>query len=139
MPNSTYLILAAIALALPAAGQQTAADVRLHLCQADAPGKIDLEAAEMLAELIGAPVFAAGGAEVGHVADICFDAHGRPEKLRMTTEAALGFGIRTVAVPEGTFIVLRGAVALDLPPEAIREFPTSAETGCERLRPQVRR
>lgn len=32
-------------------------------------GKVDLEAAEMAAELIGAPVFAKGGEEVGVVAE----------------------------------------------------------------------
>jgi hypothetical protein len=34
------------------------------------PGKVDLEAAEMVAELIGAPVLAKDGTEVGQVADI---------------------------------------------------------------------
>jgi hypothetical protein len=41
--------------------------------QAQTPGKIDLEAAEMAAEFIGAPVFARDGAQVGEVADIAFD------------------------------------------------------------------
>ena len=59
---------------------------------AEEPGKVNLEAAEMVAELIGAPVFAGDGAEVGKVADISFDDEGQPNRLRMTTARALGLG-----------------------------------------------
>ena len=58
------------------------------------PGKIDIEAAEMAAELIGAPVFSKDGTEVGEVADISFDDELQPDKLRMTTGAMLGLGTR---------------------------------------------
>jgi hypothetical protein len=79
------------------------------------PGKVDLEAAEMAAELIGAPVFAKGGEEVGVVADISFDDELQPRHLRMTTGKFLGLGARTVQVPKGAFMPVRGAVFLDVP------------------------
>jgi hypothetical protein len=59
-------------------------------------GKVDLEAAEMVAELIGAPVLALDGTEVGVVTDITFDEELRPESLRMSTGAILGLGTRVL-------------------------------------------
>jgi hypothetical protein len=100
--------------------------------QAQAPGKIDLEAAEMVAELIGAPVFAADGPEIGQVADVSFDDEGRPQQLRMTTGAVLGFGVRTIEIPKGAFTALRGAVVLDLPIEAVQSLPAQPEQSDER-------
>ena len=64
---------------------------------------------EIVRELIGAPVYSTDGQEVGRVADIALDA------LLMNTSRSLGFGERTVRVPGGAFIALRGAVVLDLP------------------------
>ena len=64
------------------------------------PGKVDTEAAEMVAELIGAPVFSKDGTEVGEVADISFDDELQPDKLRMTTGAMLGLGTRIVQSSE---------------------------------------
>jgi len=49
------------------------------------------------------------------VADVAFDEEGQPERLRMTTDAKLGLGARTLEIPQGAFMVLRGAVVLDLP------------------------
>jgi hypothetical protein len=46
--------------------------------RAEAPGKVDMEAAEMAAELIGAPVFCTDGSEVGEVADILFNEENEP-------------------------------------------------------------
>src|SRR6266700_2721306 len=94
---------------------------------AEEPGKADLEAAEMVAELIGAPVFAKDGAEVGEVADISFNDELQPDRLRMTTGAALGLGTRTLEVPKGAFIALRGAVVLEVPAEAVAMFAELAE------------
>lgn len=94
-----------------------------HSIWADVPGKVDLEGAEMLAELVGAPVFAGDGIEIGEVADISIDDEGRPDKLRLTTSARLGLGTRTIEIPRGAFITLRGAVVLDLPAEAIQSLP----------------
>jgi hypothetical protein len=95
--------------------------------QTEAPGKIDLEAAEMAAELMGGPVFAAGGVEVGRIAGISFDEHGRPQRLRITTGGKLAIGTRTVEIPKGAFMVLRGAAVLDLTPEAVRLLPDVGE------------
>ena len=92
-------------------------------CQGEVPGNLDQEADEMLAELIGAPVFAAGGREIGSVADISFDEQGRPKRLLVATEANLGLGARTVNIPTGTFMVLRGAVVLDWTPEQVQQLP----------------
>jgi len=102
------------------------------LAQAQTPGKIDLEAAEMVAELIGAPVFAADGPEIGQVADVSFDDEGRPQQLRMTTGAILGFGVRTIEIPKGAFTALRGAVVLDLPIEAVQLLPAQPEHANEK-------
>ncbi len=89
---------------------------------AQTPGKVDLEAAEPIAELLGAPVFAADGLQVGEVADIRVDEEGQPARLRMKTGVTLGIGTRTVDVPRGAFIVLRGAVVLELPLEAVQSL-----------------
>jgi sporulation protein YlmC with PRC-barrel domain len=86
--------------------------------RAEEPGKVDLEAAEMVAELIGAPVLAKDGTEVGQVADISFDHKLQPQRLRMTTAAALGFGVRTLDIPKGAFMSVRGVVILRVPAEA---------------------
>jgi sporulation protein YlmC with PRC-barrel domain len=94
---------------------------------AEEPGKVDLEAAEMVAELIGAPVLAKDGTEVGQVADISFDNKLQPQRLRMTTAATLGFGIRTLEIPKGAFTPVRGAVILHVPAEAVSAFSELAE------------
>ena len=99
---------------------------------AEEPGKIDIEAAEMVAALIGAPVFAKDGAEVGRVADIAFDGELRPKALRMVTGLRLGFGTRTLIIPKGSFIALDGAVVLDVPAEAVAAFAELAEPSSEK-------
>jgi sporulation protein YlmC with PRC-barrel domain len=102
------------------------------LCQGQSPGKVDLEAAEIAAEFIGAPVFAADGSEVGKVADISFDDEGQARKLRMEAAAHLGLGTRTIEVPWSSFMALRGAVVLDLPPEALQELPELTQRSDEK-------
>ena len=94
---------------------------------AQTPGKVDLEAAEATAELLGAPVFASDGTEVGEVADLLVDEEGQITRLRMKTAALLGIGTRTIELPGGAFIVLRGAVVLELPAEAVQSLPELAE------------
>jgi PRC-barrel domain len=93
----------------------------------EAPGKIDTEAAEMAADLIGAPVFSTDGAEVGKVADISFDENNEPRGLRMKAAAHLGLGTRIITVPEGAFITLRGAVVLEMPAGAVQALPELSE------------
>jgi len=99
--------------------------------RAEDPGKVDLEALEMVSELIGAPVFSKDGTEVGQVADIAFDDKLQPQRLRMTTGRHLGLGTRTLEIPKGSFMPVRGAVILDVPAEAVAAFaelaPPSAD------------
>jgi len=90
--------------------------------QAQVPNTTDGSAAEMV-ELLGAPVFAWDGSEVGKVLDVLFDDEGQPLRLRMKGAANLGLGERTIEVPKGTFILLRGAAVLELPAEAVEVLP----------------
>jgi sporulation protein YlmC with PRC-barrel domain len=94
---------------------------------AQMPGKVHLEAAETTAELLGAPVFTSDGTEVGEVADLLVDEEGQISRLRMKTGALLGIGTRTVEIPGGAFIVLRGAVVLELPAESVVSLPERAD------------
>lgn len=102
------------------------------LVHAQTPGRIDGEAAEQFAELIGAPVFAKDGPEVGKVAHIALDDDARPFRLRMTTDAALGFGTRTLEIPKGAFMPIRGAVVLEVPAEAVAAFAELAAPASEK-------
>jgi sporulation protein YlmC with PRC-barrel domain len=98
-----------------------------QLALAAEPEKVNPEAAEMTAELIGAPVFSSDGMDVGEVADIKFDDKLQPHSLHITTAATLGLGIRTVEVPQDAFMALRGAVALRMPAEAVQALPEVAK------------
>ena len=95
--------------------------------RAQAPGPIDRQTAEVAAELIGAPAFAADGPEIGEVADLLFDAQGRARKVRIKAAAHLGLGTRTLEFSQDAFTLLRGAVVLDLPAEALRALPEPSE------------
>jgi hypothetical protein len=87
------------------------------------PGKIDLEASELAAEIIGAPVSDPRGTQIGEVADVSFDEDGQPDRLRVRISALLGFGERTVEVPRGTYMLLRGHAVLELSADALRALP----------------
>ena len=100
--------------------------------RAQAPGSLDRQAAEVTAELIGAPAFAADGPEIGEVADLLFDAQGQARKVRIKAAAHLGLGTRTLEISQGAFTVLRGAVVLDLPAEALRALPEPSEYEIEK-------
>jgi hypothetical protein len=90
---------------------------------AEEPGKIDLETAELAADLVGAPVYAADGPEVGRVADVASDEDGSPQAVRILTDANLGFGPRTITVGRQLFTALQGAIVIDLPAEAVHSLP----------------
>lgn len=90
------------------------------------------DAAEMATELIGSPVFANDGTEVGAVADVSFDEELQPQRLRMTTASHLGLGTRTIEIPKGSFITLRGAVVLDVPTQAVSAFAELAKPAEEK-------
>jgi sporulation protein YlmC with PRC-barrel domain len=70
-------------------------------------------------ELMGAPVYASDGHEVGQVADVSMSGDGEVDALRIKTGAFLGFGEHVFTLSRGNFTVLRGAVVLDLPTEAV--------------------
>ena len=95
--------------------------------RAEAPGKIDMEAAEMTANLIGAPVFSTDGSAVGEVTDIFFNEENEPTGLKMKAAVHLGLGTRIINVPKGAFIVLRGAVVLEMPAGAVPALPELSE------------
>jgi hypothetical protein len=86
-------------------------------------GKVDLEASELAAEIIGARVSDPMGTEIGEVADISFDEDGQPDRLRVKTSSLLGFGERTVEVSRGAFMLLRGHVVLELSADELRALP----------------
>jgi len=98
-----------------------------HVGHAQDPGKVDMEASELSAEVIGAPVSDPYGARIGEVIDLSFDEEGQPNTLRINTDAVLGFGERTVEVPKGAFMLLRGAVVIDLPADAVQSLPEIAD------------
>ena len=72
------------------------------------------------------------GVQIGEVADISYDDEDQPNRIRMTTGSVLGLGSRTLEIPAGLFTVLRGAVVVDLPAEAIETLPELAEQEEER-------
>jgi hypothetical protein len=93
--------------------------------RAQTSGTLNLEAAELAAELIGGPVFSADGIEVGELVDLSMTDDGRVSVIRIMTAARLGLGSRVVEIPDGTFMTLRGAVVLDFPAECIEALPNA--------------
>ena len=83
-------------------------------------------------EMLGAPVFAADGLLIGQVADISYDEEDQPHRIRMTSASVLGLGMRMLEIPAGLFTVLRGAVVVDLPAEAVQALPELIEQEPER-------
>lgn len=110
-PTKALLVAVMVALAAPCAAQQRD------------PGKVELEAMELSAEIIGARVSDSGGVEIGEVADISFDEDGRPDRLRVRSSSILGFGERTVEVPRGSYMLLRGHVVLEISADDLRSLP----------------
>lgn len=74
---------------------------------------------EMVEKVVGAPVYASDGYEVGEVVDVSVSDDGEIDAVRVKTGAFLGFGERVLTLSKGYFTVLRGAVVLDLPAEAV--------------------
>ena len=95
--------------------------------RAEAPGKIDMEAAEAAVDLIGAPVYSNDGSDVGEVADVFFNEENEPTGLKMKVAAHLGLGTRIINVPKGAFIVLLRAVVLDMPAGEVQALPELGE------------
>ena len=114
-PLKAILVSSLIALASPGYAQD------------QDPGKIALEASELAAEIIGAPVSDSMGTAMGEVADVSFDEDGQPDRLRVRISALLGFGERTVEVPRGTYMLLRGHAVLELSADDLRSLPDVGE------------
>jgi len=74
-------------------------------------------------ELIGVAAFSAEGTEVGTVSAVTVGSDGQVSEIRLTTSSPLGFGTRTVAVPQGSFIALDGAVVLDMSAAEVDALP----------------
>ena len=74
---------------------------------------------QIVRELMGAPVYASDGREVGQAADASMGRNGEVDAVRIKTGAFLGFGEQVLTLSRGNFTVLRGAVILDLPAEAM--------------------
>ena len=84
---------------------------------------------DVIQEIIGAPVYASDGHEVGEVVDVSVSDDGEIDAVRVMTGAFLGFGERVLALSKGNFTVLRGAVVLDLPAEVLETLGIEAAPG----------
>lgn len=89
----------------------------LHLASVSPAGAVTMD--ETVRETIGAPVYASDGHEVGKVIDLTVSDDGEIDAVRIKTGSFLGFGQHVLALPKGSFTVLRGAVVVDLPTEAL--------------------
>lgn len=103
-------ILAALA-AGPAAGGQ------------DAPPVLEHRDAE---ELLGGSVFSMDGTEVGEVSSVALKPDGTVSEIRITVGRLLGVGEKVVIVPPGTYMLVRGAIILELSPSQVRQLPSAA-------------
>jgi len=86
---------------------------------AQTPGSQDPSAGD----LIGVAVFSAEGAPVGTVSAVSVGADGQISEIRLTTASPLGLGERTVAIRQESFIVLEGAVVIDLSAAEVDALP----------------
>jgi hypothetical protein len=77
-------------------------------------------------ELIGAMVVVPDGTRVGEVSAVSIGSGEEITEIRMTTASPLGLGNRTVILPPGSFMVLRGAVVLDLSAAEVDALPSVA-------------
>jgi hypothetical protein len=102
------------------------------VCHAQIAGKVDLETAEAAAGLIGTPVFAIDGTEVGMVADVLLDGEGRATRLRLEAGSRLGIGTRRLEVPQGAFLIFHGRVVLELPTDAVQALPELVDASDEK-------
>lgn len=80
------------------------------------------------AALIGVAVYSADGQEVGTVSAVTVESNGDIGEIRLTTASPLGLGERTVTITQGNFVVLDGAVVLDLSAAEVNALPTSQPT-----------
>jgi hypothetical protein len=89
--------------------------------------------AQSHSDLGGVPVYAADGIEIGRVADVSSTGK-KIDALRISTGAVLGFGERSVIIPQPAFMIRGKSITLpDLRAEDIGHFPDASlvkdETG----------
>jgi hypothetical protein len=68
-------------------------------------------------------VQSAEGIEVGEVSSVTMNKDGQVSEIRMNLEQSLGIGEKTVILPQGHYLVLRGTVVLQLP---LKKYPTAS-------------
>ena len=82
-------------------------------------------------ELIGSPVYAADGVEVGRVADVSATGS-QIDALRVSRAAPLGIGERFVVIPQPAFMIKGKRVVLpDLRAEDVDLFPDASSPAPE--------
>lgn len=79
------------------------------------------------AELIGAVALTGDGTQVGTVSAVSTSPDGTISEIRITTASRLGMGERVVVLPPGDYLVLRGAVVLDMSPEEVDALPSASK------------
>ena len=89
--------------------------------------------AQSHSDLVGVPVYAADGIEIGRVADVSSTGK-KIDALRISTGPVLDFGERSVIIPQPAFMIRGKSITLpDLRSEDIGHFPDASsvkdETG----------
>ena len=96
--------------------------------QAQQPGKLDLEMAELqVLQLIGTRVFA-GADQVGVVSDVSLSDRGLIDRIRLQTASPLGFGERIVEIHAPAFTLLGDTIVLDLSAAEVDQMPSVSES-----------
>ena len=80
-------------------------------------------------ELIGGLVLSAEGAQVGEISAVTVGANGDITEIRMSMDSPLGLGQRIVVIPRGSYVVMRGAVVLDLSAAEVDALPSVSSGG----------
>ena len=81
-------------------------------------------------QIVGLPVFSADGMKIGQVINVTLSTAREVKQIRIVTWSPLGFGERTVAIPEQAFIIGGGRVMLaNLSADDVQALPnTPAES-----------
>jgi PRC-barrel domain len=78
------------------------------------------------AQIVGLPVFSADGMKIGQVIDFTLSTDRQIEQIRFVTGSPLGFGERTVAIPQQAFTLGSGRVTLaNLSADDVQALPNA--------------
>jgi sporulation protein YlmC with PRC-barrel domain len=94
------------------------------------------QAQDKKTQVVDLPVFAADGIKIGRVSDVSMS-DGRIDLIRVSTGATMGFGERTVTIPQPAFTIKGDMVLIpDLSAEDIQALPSdpSESHGLRRTR-----